>query len=481
MIKEKYIDAIKSRVDICQLVIDLCPGTKLLNAGQNRKRCCCVFHSEKTPSLMLDTNLNMYKCFGCGKGGDVISFVEEHQGLGFVDAVKFLLKQYCHDVDARDLEAKQTPEEEALQHRCETMFIYNQYAYQFFREQYEADNEEALHCRRYAEYSEKSQQGRWSVEYCRTIGLGYSPKHGNRFLAYAKKQGLRTDILLQLGLIGENEDRKGQYYDFYRGRLMIPQRDRFGRIVTFTARSLDPQASSKYLNGHDSLIYKKNTSLFGIDVAMRAARQSGKVYLVEGAPDVMRLQSLGIANVVATLGGSWTKEQLNVFSHFGCTLCFIPDADIPKDGERFGKGEQFVFQNGRLATEMGFQVSVREIPAEDGVKQDADSYITSMERWDSLSERDFILWYADKHYEADSTNDDQLRVICEVCDLLVHVQNDVMQASLLGDLKGKFKKAAVWRTALADAARRLQEQKRRKAMEKADELEGYRFYRRGRH
>lgn len=481
MIKEKYIDAIKSRVDICQLVIDLCPGTKLLNAGQNRKRCCCVFHSEKTPSLMLDTNLNMYKCFGCGKGGDVISFVEEHQGLGFVDAVKFLLKQYCHDVDAKDLEAKQTPEEEALQHRRETMFIYNQYAYRFFREQYEADNEEALQCRRYAEYSEKSQQGRWSVEYCRTIGLGYSPKHGNRFLAYAKKQGLRTDILLQLGLIGENEDRKGQYYDFYRGRLMIPQRDRFGRIVTFTARSLDPQASSKYLNGRDSLIYKKSTSLFGIDVAMRAARQSGKVYLVEGAPDVMRLQSLGIANVVATLGGSWTKEQLNVFSHFGCTLCFIPDADISKDGERFGKGEQFVFQNGRLATEMGFQVSVREIPAEDGVKQDADSYITSMERWDSLSERDFILWYADKHYEADSTNDDQLRVICEVCDLLVHVQNDVMQASLLGDLKGKFKKAAVWRTALADAARRLQEQKRRKAMEKADELDGYRFYRRGRH
>ena len=105
MIKEKYIDAIKSRVDICQLVIDLCPGTKLLNAGQNRKRCCCVFHSEKTPSLMLDTNLNMYKCFGCGKGGDVISFVEEHQGLGFVEAVKFLLKQYCHDVDAKGIAA----------------------------------------------------------------------------------------------------------------------------------------------------------------------------------------------------------------------------------------------------------------------------------------------------------------------------------------------------------------------------------------
>ena len=102
MIKEKYIDAIKSRVDICQLVMDLCPGTKLLKAGQNRKKCCCVFHGDKSPSLMLDTALNRYKCFGCGKGGDVITFVEDFKGFNFVDAVKFLLKQYCPDVDTSD-------------------------------------------------------------------------------------------------------------------------------------------------------------------------------------------------------------------------------------------------------------------------------------------------------------------------------------------------------------------------------------------
>jgi len=482
MIKEKYIDAIKSRVDICQLVMDLCPGTKLLKAGQNRKKCCCVFHGDKSPSLMLDTALNRYKCFGCGKGGDVITFVEDFKGFNFVDAVKFLLKQYCPDVDTSDLEAKLSPEEQEQQRLRESMFIYNQLAYEFFREQYEADNEEALQCRLYAERIEGSPlKGRWDSDYCKTIGLGYSPKRGNQLLAYAQKNHWPLDILLQIGLIGESEERKGQYYDFYRGRLMIPQRDRFGRIITFTARTLDPRDTTKYLNGRDSLIYKKSTSIFGIDVAMKAARQSGKVYLVEGAPDVMRLQSLGICNVVATLGGAWSKEQLRVFSHFGCTLCFIPDADIPKEGERFGKGEQFVFSNGRLATEMGFLVSVREIPAEEGVKQDADSYITSIERWESLLEKDFILWYADKHYEMDGTNDDQLRVICDVCDLLVHIQSDVMQASLLTDLKGKFKKAAVWRTALADAARRLQEQKHKKAIEKADELEGYRFYRRGHH
>ena len=482
MIKEKFIDAIKSRVDICQLVMDLAPERKLLGAGQNRKRCCCVFHSEKNPSLVFDTSLNMYKCFGCGKGGDVIRFVEDFKGMGFVDAVKFLLRKYCPDVDTSDLEAKVTLEEKERQSMRETMYIYNQHAYEFFREQYEADNEEARQCRRYAEKTaDKPSQGRWDSEFCKTFGLGYSPKRGNQFLAFAKKKGLKTDILLKLGLIAESEETKGQFYDFYRGRLMIPQRDKGGKILTFVARSLDPRSTCKYLNGRDSLIYKKSYSIFGIDVAMRAARQSGKVYLVEGAPDVMRLQSIGISNVVATLGGAWSREQLNTFSHFVCTLCFIPDSDIPKEGERFGTGEQFVFKNGRLATEMGFQVSVREIPAEDGVKEDADSYITSMEKWESLVEKDFILWYAEKHYDFVGTNDDQLKVICEVCDLLVHVQSDVMQASLLSDLKGKFKKAAVWRTALTDAARRLQEQKHRQAVQRSDELEGCRFYRRGRH
>jgi DNA primase len=116
---------------------------------------------------------------------------------------------------------------------------------------------------------------------------------------------------------------------------MIPQRDKYGRNLTFTARTMNPQASNKYLNGRDSLIYRKSNTVFGIDVAVKAARQSGKLFLVEGAPDVMRLQSIGISNVVATLGGSWSKEQLQLFSRFNCSLCFIPDSDILKDGKKF--------------------------------------------------------------------------------------------------------------------------------------------------
>lgn len=480
-IKDKYIDIVKSRVDICQLVTDLSPETILKSSGPHRKKCCCVFHQESTPSLMLDTSTNRYKCFGCGKSGDVITFVEEMLGCDFADAVRTLVDMYCHDVNSNDLYEQTTSAEQDEEYRkTETMYIYNKMAHDFFVSQYEADTEEAAACRLYAEKSDSSKGGRWDKEFCRAFGLGYSPARGNKFLQFAKEKHLNLSVLAELGLIREDEAHPGNYYDFYRGRLMIPQRDRYGRIQTFTARSLSPQSVVKYLNGRDSLIYKKSTSIFGIDIAMKAARQTGKVYLVEGAPDVMRLQSLGIANVVASLGGSWTKEQLSYFSKFSCSLCFIPDSDVPKDGERFGAGEKFVFTNGRLATEMGFQVSVREIPF-NGHKQDADSYITSLGCWETLNEKDFILWYADKHYDTDSTNDDQLKVISDVCDLLVNIQSDVLQASLLADLKDKYRKASVWKGALADAARRRQEHKRRQAIRKSDELEGYRFYRKGHH
>lgn len=380
-IKDKYIDMVKTRVDICKLVLDMHPGVTLKSAGPHRKKCCCVFHNERTPSLMLNTTLNRFKCFGCGKAGDVIEFVKESQGLDFVGAVKYLLDVYCPDVNASDLMVPRTPEQEENDRLAETMFIYNGMAHRFYENQYASENEDAIRCRMYAEGPpDDDTKGRWNKEFCRTFGLGYSPQFGNKFLQFAKEKNLDLSILARMGLLGEDEHHPGSYYDFYRDRLMIPQRDRYGRILTFTARAINPHATIKYINGRESLIYKKSTSVFGIDVAMKAARQSGKVYLVEGAPDVMRLQSLGIANVVATLSGHWTKEQLSNFSSFACSLCFIPDSDIPKPGEQFGAGEKFVFENGRLATEMGFQVSVREIPRGD-VKQDADSYITSLGKW----------------------------------------------------------------------------------------------------
>lgn len=119
--------------------------------------------------------------------------------------------------------------------------------------------------------------------------------------------------------------------------------------------------------------------------------------MVEGAPDVMRLQSIGIGNAIAALGGSWSNSQFNEFSKFGCNICFIPDNDIPKDGAKFGAGDRFVFKNAHTALEMGFNVSVRELPS-DSHKQDPDSYLTDLSKWETLEEKDYILWYAQKQF-----------------------------------------------------------------------------------
>ena len=121
MIKEKYIDMIKSRVDICQLVTELCPGTSLVRGGSHRMKCRCVFHQENTPSLILDTTLNRYKCFGCGKEGDIIQFVRDSQGYDFTEAVRYLLDMYCRDVDTHDIFEKVTQEDEEKNRLMETM------------------------------------------------------------------------------------------------------------------------------------------------------------------------------------------------------------------------------------------------------------------------------------------------------------------------------------------------------------------------
>lgn len=484
MVKERYIEIVKSSIDICRVFEDLCPGTSLSNAGPARKKCRCVFHEEKTPSLVLDTALNRFKCFGCGKGGDVITLVRELKGIGFGEAVRFLLGQYCHDVDLSDIEEAPSPEERQQQKVREELFRCNELAYAYFRERYEADDEDARRCRAYAERSDSSPAGRWPSEYCKTIGLGYCPKDGHSFLDHAVKCGMSVDLLLELGLVGKSE--KGgsaRFYDTYCGRLVIPQRDLYGRIVTFTARALNKTAgaAAKYINGRDCPIYTKRGSIFGIDVAMRAVRKTGKVFLVEGAPDVMRLQSLGIGNVVASLGGSWSREQLAVFRSQQCTVCFIPDSDVPKPGERFGRGEQFVFSNGRLALEMGFRVTVREIPAGDDGKRDADSYITSTDVWESMTESDFIVWYAGKHIVQDESEEERTKAVSDTCDLLALVGDDVLRTTLLSSLKKKHREVGVWRAALADAGRRLQTSRREKAISCSEGLEGFSFFQRDFH
>ena len=491
MIKPIYIEAAVD-IDLSKVVSGL-HSDNIIKKGIHHA-CCCPFHKEKTPSFYINSLTNRYHCFGCGESGDTIEFVQKYTGKDFSEAVVYLLENYRKDIDISSIYVERSSEEEEKYRECETMYIYNKYAFEFFRQEYLADNDEALQCRRYAENTKLSDDGkvgtsgRWDKEYCTFFGLGYSPRTGNKLVQYAVKKGLRLDILEKIGLIvrkddGADSESPSSYYDFFRGRLMIPQRDKAGRIVTFTARLLNcKKGDAKYLNTKDSAIYSKSETIFGIDVALKAAKAAGKIYLCEGAPDVMRLQSIGIANAIASLGGSWCKKQFDQLASFNPTLCFIPDSDPPKEGERLGPGYKFVMKNGRLATELGFKVNVREIPAGEGVKEDVDSFVTNEKRWSELVEKDFILWYAEHTYDETATRDEQLQCIDDICDILVLVKDEKLQKSLLADLKDRYKQPKIWQAGLTDSAHRLQDKKREKAQKTSgDDLLKYRFYRADKH
>ena len=212
---------------------------------------------------------------------------------------------------------------------------------------------------------------------------------------------------------------------------MIPIRNRWGRIIAYTARYIgnNPKAP-KYINSPNSAVYAKGECLFGID---RASRERNAEYfiVVEGAPDVLRMQSVGYDNTVAALGTAWTDSQFERLKKYTSSLCFIPDSDI-SEGKPFGPGFEAVMANGTAAVRKGFHVTVRELPfAEipDGRngwdvkpgKNDADSFIHCREDYTSLKEKLFIVWLAQKRFLVADSLVEERKCVSEIADLMRYV------------------------------------------------------------
>ena len=485
-IKEEFITKASSEISIVDVISNEIPD--VLKKRGSHYVCCCPFHNERTASFCVYPGTNTYKCFGgCGKYGDPITFIMEYRTMDFAAAVKYIIQNYDKTTDISQIYEDLSGEQLEEYRRKETMYIYMKMACEFYRTQYEADNEDAAYCRAYAQDDRGDKlssvnHGRWPIEIANSYCFGYAPKSGYAFVEWAKAKGLKLNILKEIGLVAEDDRHPGRYYDVFRNRLMIPQRINPERIVTFTARLFDSKkGDNKYLNTRDSLIYSKSNMLFGIDVARKPSKAAGKMYLLEGAPDALRLHSLGIYNAVACLGGNWTSSQLSLMSTYNPTLCFIPDEDVPKEGEKYGQGVKNVMRGGVIAIKQGFKVNVRCIPSDGSKKEDADSFLTDMNRWNEMTEQDFILWYAEKVYDTEAPREKKLAAIDDICDLLVFVEPK-LQASLLQDLSEKYKQPKIWKQGLVDASRRLQEHKHKKAeIESGEDLAGFDFYRSGKH
>ena len=458
MIDQKYIDMIIDRVDLEKVVSGYVGEMKRKG---HRSWACCPFHQEKTPSFCVDTAKNLWHCYGsCQDGGTVIKFVQKIENLPFPLAVKKLLKDELH-IDLQDADIQSTPEEEARQKKKESMRIINDYLSQWFFQQIWQNDPAAIAARDYM-------LSRWDGEYCKEQRFGFAPEDGRKILAYCEKKGLNFDLLQEMGILRMSE-KTHQLYCVYRNRIMIPIRDRYMNIEGFTARTMDGEDDRKYINSSDSDIYHKSRSIFGIDQALPAARRQEKLFLVEGGPDVIKLQSVGILNTIASLGGAWTRDQFERLRDYrmqNITLCFIPDSDVPKTGERLGAGFKNVLKNGALAMECGFTVSVREIPndleAEHPKKVDPDEYINRDTDLMGLTEKEFLLWYLEKSLDKEATTEERQKVINSVCDLLVCIKDEDLQETYLSKLSHIDGTKQLWRNAFNSAKRRKQERLSRK-------------------
>lgn len=458
--------------DICSLKPDFKRAGSL-------QRCCCIYHKENTPSMYYYAEDNHVHCFSCHRSWNAIDIVEEERNMTFPEAVRYLLEHYDVSVNIKDIYEKQTNEDVEREGKREVQFQYIKKVHQFYVNEYHKEYKGAVDCRNYAEIRANNPDGRWQESFCNEFGMGYAPAGGHALVDWARANGLDLDVLVSIGIIGEVEKdgvTTGRYYDIFRDRLVIPQRNRNKRVHAFTARVIHDNGDEKYKNNKCTsginLIYQKGESVFGIDRAFGAGRKEEIVYLMEGAPDVIGLNTLGIMNAAATNGGYWNANQLSTFRSYMPELCFIPDSDLgTKDvyGVAVRKGHAFVMESGVKALELGFSVKVKEIPCSDEEKRDVDSYITSIEIFKSLEEENFVIWYARKLLGTSRITYNDLKKLARICDLAAMIASSSERHMVISHLKEIYGDAKLWNKELESAISRYNDRRRDEKLKESDQ------------
>ena len=303
VINDNVLDEIRDRADIVDLIGEY---VDLKRSGSNYMG-LCPFHSEKTPSFSVSPSKSIFKCFGCGVGGDVITFVMKRENLSFPEAVEFLADKY----NVR-LEVYKDENKEAREKRNRL---------------YEINREAGLHFLKNYEASQKTQlylkNRMLSDKTIRSYGIGYSKDSWTDLYDHLTKMGYREDELLELNLISKSKN--GNYIDRFRDRVMFPIINRNNRIIGFGARAFE-DAKPKYLNSRETPIFHKGSNVFNINIISRESTRE-RIILVEGYMDVISLYNSGINYSVASLGTSLTIDQANIIKKMARDIYICYDSD----------------------------------------------------------------------------------------------------------------------------------------------------------
>ena len=350
MIPREYIDEVVRRSDITEVVSSY---VQLRHRGRTHTG-LCPFHSEKTPSFVVYPETQSFYCFGCGAGGDVITFVRKINNLDYVEAVKMLAGRAGMPMPEED--------DKAGRLRSRVLAI-NKEAARFFYEQPNAENDDARAARAYW-------RGRGlSDSTIRRFGLGFSPNDFGALRRHLRTRGYTEEEMLASGLQKRSE--KGNVYDVFRGRVMTPIFDLRGNVIAFGGRVLGDE-KPKYINSPETLVYKKSKAMFALNIAKKSA--SRRYILCEGYMDVISLHQAGFDTAVAACGTALTPDQVRLLGEYADEVVLCYDSDEA--------GQKATARSLGLFAESPVKVSVLNIP---GAK-DPDEFIKKYgrERFEAL-------------------------------------------------------------------------------------------------
>jgi len=369
LISQNTIQQILGRIDI----IDVVGGfVKLKKRGTNYLG-LCPFHNERTPSFTVSPSKEIYKCFGCGKSGNTISFLMEHEKYSYVDSLRWLANRYGIEIE----ESFATDEQRQQMQVADSLYIINNFAQQFFSKIL-FETEEG----RDIGLSYLKERG-FREDIIKKFQLGYNPEARDSFTKAAIAAQYNTDLLLKTGLVANRSD---QLMDNYRGRIIFPVHNHSGKVLGFGARILKTNDKApKYINTPENEIYVKSKILYGSYFARMAIDKADDCLLVEGYTDVISLHQSGIENVVASGGTSLTIDQLRLIRKYTNNLTIIYDGDAA--------GIKAALRGLDLALEEGLNVKLVLIPD----KEDPDSYVnkvgaSAFNEFVRSNRKDFILF-----------------------------------------------------------------------------------------
>ncbi|MFM2207298.1 MAG: hypothetical protein RL213_1273 [Bacteroidota bacterium] len=408
MISKETIDRILETARIEEVVGDFVAlkkrGTNLIGL--------CPFHNEKTPSFNVNPARNIFKCFGCGKGGNPVNFLMEHEHFTYPEALRQLARRYNIEIE----ETAPDPREQQLMDEREGLYVLNSFAQKTFSDQlWETEAGKSIGLSYFRERG-------FTDETVRKFQLGYSFDEWSHFADTALKAGYNEDYLTRTGLSYRND--RGKMIDRFRGRVMFPIHNLSGRIIGFGGRILKKDdKTAKYLNSPESDIYHKSKSLYGIFHAKKAVLQQDRCFLVEGYTDVISLHQAGIENVVASSGTSLTVEQIRLIGRFTKNITVLYDGDAA--------GIKAALRGIDLILEEGLNVQVVLVPDGD----DPDSYVKKHGGEEAVAcfereARDFVV-FKTSHLLSGAANDPVRKagVIREVVETIARIPDPILRST----------------------------------------------------